>query len=246
MKRIKDYDGKSLETFTVSLTYEKDIIGIKIDNITPLADKISKVYKNKPLLGLLKRRFTEITLGHLRFYDEKKINYVEVGKDFLVFAFNNYSKWEKELPKILQVFDALNEYVELPNINKIVLTYIDIFNISLEDFQYNKYFSFPKFVNEFEWDIKFHDIYLGFVPYEEVSHNEKKKIVLRLKSGGIESEKFIFRLETVGSVDDFKMEPQSNLLKQYLDDCHDKIEDYFINFLTKEYREELELVIDDY
>lgn len=246
MKRIKDYDGRSLETFTVSLTYEKDIVGIEIDNITPLADKISKVYKKKPLLGLFKRRFTEIQLGHLRFYDEKRLNYVEVGKDFLVFVFNKYSKWEKELPKILQVFDALNEYVEIPNINKIVLTYIDIFNISLEDFQYNRYFSFPKFVNEFEWDIKFHDIYLGFVPYEEVSQDEKKKIVLRLKSGGIESEKFIFRLETVGSVDDFKMEPQSNLLKQYLDDCHDKIEDYFINFLTKEYREELELEIDDY
>ncbi len=42
------------------------------------------------------------------------------------------------------------------------------------------------------------------------------------------------------------MAPDPEILQSHLDDCHDRIEDYFINFLTDEYRKDLELDIEDY
>ena len=42
------------------------------------------------------------------------------------------------------------------------------------------------------------------------------------------------------------MTPDSEILKSHLDDCHDRIEDHFINFLTEEYRVNLELEVEDY
>ena len=66
---------------------------------------------------------------------------MEFGQDYLAFTFIDYIKWEKELPKILKVFEELNNIVDLPNINKIVLTYVDIFPILKEGFIYNKYFT---------------------------------------------------------------------------------------------------------
>ena len=220
--------------------------GIEIDKIKPLSEKINKFYPDNPILGLLKRRPSQINIGTLTFKDEKKINLVEIGQDFLSFIFNQYEKWETELSKIIHVFTALTESVKTPKIIKIVLTYTDIFQIPVEDFQYNDFFSVPNFDNDFGWGIKFHDIYLGFVPYEEDLESEKRKITFRLRSRGIQNNDHVFGLETVGSIDNFIMDPEPNKLKEHLDRCHEKIEDYFINFLTDQYKEKLGLIFDEF
>lgn len=242
MKEILSYDAKSLETFIVSLSYQKDIIGVETDKITPLSNEIGNYYPNKPLLGLLKRRFTEVHLGHLRFYDEEKKNFVDVGQDFLIFVFNKYSRWSKELSKIINVFNALCNYIEVPNIIKIVLTYLDVFKLPKNDFKFNDYFTFPIFNNGPEWDIKFYDLNIGFVPFEVKGEKEKKKTVIRIKSRPQEADNFVFRLETVGSVDELIMPPEAPILKEYLDDCHDRIIDSFLTILTDQYKEELDLI----
>ncbi len=245
MKKIKEFIDKTLETFTVSVNYEKDLSGIDLEKISPLGDKIGHYYPNKPKLGLFKRRPTElIRLGHLQFMDSDKLNYVILGEDFIDFIFNKYEKWERELPKIIHVFEALNEATEVPNIAKIVLTYIDVFEIPIDNFSYNDYFTFPIINNE-DWNIAFHDIFIGFVPYEESSETEKKKIVLRLKSRGIKDEKYILSLETVGSIDNCSILPQSDLLKKHLKECHDGIIDFFISFLSPQYQTEKGLEIED-
>ena len=77
---------------------------------------------------------------------------------------------------------------------------------------------------------------------------EKKKIVLRLKSipQDHNDTHFNFRLETIGSVDNFSMTPDIEILCNHLDDCHNRIEDCFIKFLTAEYRSELALDVVPY
>jgi len=245
MKRIKEYIDPSLETFNVSINYERDLSGVELDKISPLGNKIGQYYPIKPKLGLIKRRPIElIKLGYMQFMDSDKLNYVNLGEDFIDFVFNKYVKWDRELPKIIHVFEALNEATEIPNIAKIVLTYIDLFEIPIEDFSYNNYFTFPIINNE-KWDIKFQDIFIGFVPYEESSEIDKKKVVLRLRSRGIKEEKYILSLETVGSIDNCSIESRSNILKNYLRECHDRIEDYFIDFLTPKYKTEKGLEFED-
>jgi len=244
MKRIVYFGKRTLDTFTISLTYEKLLPGIELDKIFPFAEAIEEYYPTRPILGLLKRRLTEIHLAPFTFWDENKKNRVEIGQDYLAFTFSDYLKWERELPKVLKVVTALSDILELPNISKIVLTYVDIFPIPRKLFIYNKYFTMPNFDFEHEWKIKFYDVNLGFVPFEE----GKKKIVLRFKSipKNHTEINYNFRLETVGSVDNFSMAPDPEILQSHLDDCHDRIEDYFINFLTDEYRKDLELDIEDY
>ena len=149
--------------------------------------------------------------------DFEKLNFVNLGEDFVDFIFNKYEKWIRELPKIIHVYSALIEATEMPNISKIVLTYIDVFEISIDGFEYNNYFTFPIINKENNWDIKFHDLFLGFVPSEdyEDEDEEKPKIktVLRLKSRGIKEEKYIFRLESVGSIDNCSISPNPDILK---------------------------------
>lgn len=244
MKRIVYFGKKTLDTFTIILTYEKLLPGIKLDKIYPFAEAIEEFYPEKPILGLLKRRLTAIQLAPFTFWDENKKNRVEIGQDYLAFTFSDYLKWDKELLKVLKVFKALSVFLDLPNINRLVLTYVDIFPIPREPFIYNKFFTMPNFDFEHEWIIKFHDANLGFVPYEE----EKRKIVLRFKSipQNHDETNFNFRLETVGRVDKLSIAPDPEILRSHLDDCHDRIEDHFIKFLTDEYRKDLELDIEDY
>lgn len=245
MKKIKEFIDKTLETFIVSINYEKDLSGIDLEKISPLGNQIGHYYSNKPKLGLIKRRPKElIRLGHLQFMDSDKLNYVNLGEDFIDFIFNKYEKWERELPKIIHVFEALKEATDVPNIAKIVLTYKDVFEIPKENFSYNDYFTFP-IINNGDWNIKFHDIFIGFVPYEELSETEKEKIVLRLKSRGIKDDKYILSLETVGSVDNCSIIPNSDLLKKYLEESHDRIEDFFISFLSPQYQAEKGLEIEE-
>ncbi len=248
MKRIVYFGKKTLNSFIINLNYEKILPGIELEKINPFALAIKEFFPTKPILGLLKRRFTEIHLAPFTFWDINKKNRVEIGQDYLVFNFSDYLKWKKELPKVLKVFEALNEILDLPNISKIVLTYVDIFPISKESFIYNKFFTMPNFNFEHEWIINFYDTNLGFVPFEEVSAERKEKIVLRFKSipQNHDEVNYNFRLETVGSLDNFSMTPDSEILKSHLDDCHDRIEDHFINFLTEEYRVNLELEVEDY
>lgn len=245
MKSIKYFGKKTLESLSISLTYEDNLPGIELEKVYPFAKSIEDVFPIKPKLGLLKRRFSTIELVPFTFYNENKKNRVEFGQDFLVFIFQEYLKWEKELPKVLSVFQALGDNLDLPNISKIVMTYIDKFTILREGFQYNNYFTMPNFDFDHEWEIKFHDANLGFVPFEEPSENMKEKVVLRFKSlqQNHDDEFFNFKLETVGSIDEFSMEPRTDKLESYLNDCHDRVEDYFINFLTEEYRKSLELEI---
>jgi len=248
MKRIIYFGKRTLDTLTISLTYEKLLPGITLDKVYPFAEAIEEFYPTKPILGLLKRRFTEIQLASFTFWDKNKKNRVEIGQDYLVFTFSDYLKWEKELPKVLKVFKVLSEILELPDISKIVLTYVDIFSIPREPFIYNNYFTMPNFDFEHEWIIKFYDANFGFVPFEEEFDEGKKKIVLRFRSipQNHNEINYNFRLETVGSVDNFSMTPDPEILQSHLDDCHDRIEDHFINFLTDEYRKNLELDVEDY
>ena len=223
--------------------------GIELEKINPFAEAIQAYYPTKPLLGLLKKRFTEINIAPLTFWDTNKKNRVELGQDYLLFTFSDYQEWGRELPKVLAVLSALGNILDLPKISKIVLTYIDIFTIPKEPFLYNKYFTMPNFNFEHEWNsaIKFYDTILGFVPFEDEPVSGKRKIVIRFKSipQNHDEINYNFRLETVGSVANTSIAPDPENLASHLNECHDRVEDYFINFLTDEYRVALELEVED-
>ncbi len=248
MKRIVYFGKRTLDNFIINLTYERLLPGIKLEKINPFAEAIQAYYPTKPLLGLLKKRFTEINIAPLTFWDTNKRNRVELGQDYLLFTFSDYQEWVRELPKILTVLNALGKILDLPKISKIVLTYIDIFTIPKEAFLYNKFFTMPNFNFKHEWEIKFYDTILGFVPFEDDPISGKRKIVIRFKSipKNHDEVNYNFRLETVGSVANTSIGPDTEILESHLNECHDRIEDYFINFLTDEYRDALELEVKDY
>ncbi len=70
MKKIIYFGKKTLNTFIISLTYEKILPGIKLDKINLFAEAINEFYPTKPILGLLKRHNTEIRLSPLTFWDQ--------------------------------------------------------------------------------------------------------------------------------------------------------------------------------
>ncbi len=245
MKKIKHFIDISLEKFIVAINYADDLKGIKLEEISPLGDEIGKHYSNKPVLGLFKRRPTDlIQLGHLRFTDSNNKNYVNLGMDFLDFIFNEYDKWERELPKIIDVFSALINVTEVPDISKIVLTYIDKFEIPVDGFNYNDFFTFP-IINNDEWDIIYENIFIGFVPHIDDFNEGEIKVVIRIRSRGIKDEKYIFGVETVGSFDNYNFSPNPEILTKILEECHARIEDIFIRFLTDEYRDDIGLETED-
>ncbi|KKK41332.1 hypothetical protein LCGC14_0725480 [marine sediment metagenome] len=81
MKRIIYFGKKTLDIFTISLNYEKILPGIKLNKINPFAEAINEFFPTKPMLGLLKRRITEIHLSPLTIWDNNKKNRVEIGQD---------------------------------------------------------------------------------------------------------------------------------------------------------------------
>ena len=243
MWRIKEFSDKTLTQFTIDFTFNSDVKGINIQNAAELVTQTTD-YPNSPDLFLIPRRIKGlINLGPLTFWDEKKINSVEIGSNFTVFTFKKYDRFYRELPKILNTIDMFNKYVELPSFNKIVMTYVDEFKIPASDsFKFNDYFTLPSFENPHDWKLDYKDIFVGFVPFQIIENSIKKKMVFRLKGKDGGSEDLInFTLDSVLSIEHTDIKPERESLDTHLTEAHDILIHHFILLLNANYRQTLGL-----
>lgn len=240
-KKITHFYKKTLNKFVVTLNFSNDFI-VNIKEIGKIAENIDEFYPIVPRIALMPKIGEQISFGPLFFYDnDAKTSSVQIGRNSIAFVFNEYDSWEKEMGKILKVLHEINQIINLPKLILINLTYIDYFKIPTINFDLSKYFTVPiKPTND--WDIKYHDFFLGIVPFEDQSDKEIKKVVLRLRGIGKENENYKFSLESVFIMRNLSIQIEEELFKIYLNDAHDLIETFFIEFLTQEYQEKLELI----
>ena len=118
------------------------------------------------------------------------------------------------------------------------MTYIDEFEFKKENFDFGKYFTLSIDPDK-NWDISYDDFFLGIVPYQE--QKEKTKLVFRLRTIAQNDENYLYSLETSFMKKDSMIEFDGKLFPMQLDHAHDIIITYFIDFLTKDYQNELNL-----
>lgn len=241
MKKIIKFFKITLNKFVININFNEDFKSLDVNDLAHVATEIKNEYPVAPKFLLMPKPGETVDLGPLRFENkisEEKINSLQIGRNFLVFIFEKYDSWDVELSKILNVINNTKNILEFSEINRIQLNYIDNFSFPIENFNFSRYFAAPiNFTNN--WEIKYHDFFLGIVPYEEINQNEKSKVVMRLRGVGIQDNNYKFTLETVFIMRNLNLDV--SILQSYLEKAHDIIETYFIEFLTPEYQEELGL-----
>ena len=162
----------------------------------------------------------------MRYSDEENKKFFEIGENFVIFSTTEYSRWKILRDEILGVLFKIDDLLKGGEIINIFITYIDEFNIDKEDFVFEDNFSI-KLLKMKNWKIDFSDFHLGLVPFKE----NEKKIILRIKSREDLPEKYRFSVETVFISRSIQIKMDREILKQYLDSGHDKINSYFAELI---------------
>jgi len=247
MKKIERFLKKSLKQFVIHLIFKEDLKMLDLNDLTNFTSCIEKEYPNVPKFLLMPRLGEPIDFGPLRWEKTEeeggvyKINTLQLGRSFIIFKFESYKTWDVELKKILKVIENLDKNFSFPLVIEARLHYIDEFLIPYSDFNFIKYFNIGF---KEELTISKEDFVIGIVPYEDEKDGIKLKAVLRLKALGRQNENIRFSLESIFLIRHLSTEVTN--LESYLDEAHEKIEHYFVDFLTESFHNEIGLVyIDD-
>ena len=246
MKKIERFLKKSLKKFVIHLIFKEDLKMLDLNDLSNIASCIDTEYPNVPRFLLMPRPGEPIDFGPLKWEKTEeedgvsKINTLQLGRNFIIFNFESYKTWDVELKKILNVIENINKSFSLPLVREARLHYIDEFLIPCDNFNFIKYFNIG-----FKEDLKIskEDFVIGFVPYEEERDGKKRKAVLRLKALGKQNENYKFSLESIFLIRNLSTEVTN--LESYLDEAHEKIEHYFVDFLTESFHEVIGLVYID-
>ena len=242
MKRIKFFEKKTLLRFTIFIKFESDLTDLSITQAANIERNLKDLYPlGGNLLLLPSRGNVNIGMGPLSFHSKDKKNNIQLGRDFIVFEFNEYSLWVQELEKIKSTLMKINEVKSLPNIKEMIFTYIDDFNIPCKDFDFTKYFTLS-LNTPVNWDIQYNDLTLGLVVHKD----DYEKVIFRFRALGIKDEKYKFRIESVFSNYNISLPiTDESRIKEAMDNAHTKIESFFIELLTENYRSDLKLEIEE-
>lgn len=246
MKKIVKFLNKSLKQFVIHLIFKDDFKMLDLKDLASISNCINGEYPNVPKFLLMPRPGEAIDFGPLKWEkkeDEEgvsKINSLQLGRNFIIFNFESYKNWDIELTKILKIIENINNKFSLPLVIEARLHYIDEFLIPSDGFSFIKFFNIG-FKEELK--ISKEDFVIGLIPYEKEKEGIKSKVVLRLKALGKQNEKYKFSLESIFLFRNLSTEV--NNLEPYLDEGHEKIEHYFVDFLTKNYHEDIGLVYFD-
>ncbi len=244
MKRIVRFVDKTLNYFKVEINLTGSIEDLNITDLSEISKKLKEIYPNSPKIMLVPRQ-GEINfgLGPIRFLDKDNKNGFELGKDFLVFGFSNYDVWQREIERILKTLRILNKIIKIPAISGINLIYVDLFSIQKEGFNFKKYFTVSIETPD-NWDIKYNDITFGIKAFE--SMEDHQKIILRFKSLPERDEFYKFQIESIFINGNLDININSDELEMKLNNAHNMIVTYFIEFLTEDYKEELGLLDEEF
>lgn len=228
-KKIIDIHYPPLIKVILELYFENNI-ELTLSEATKVFEKINKEYTREPKLVLLPPikpgEKIDLPIGGLRYSDIDNKKVLQIGRNFIVFSFTEYSRWDELLSHLMKIILNLKDILKVAKINQLYLTYVDEFNVDVEGFSFADNFN-VKIEKPENWKIHYHDYYLGIVPFEE----KGKKIVLRLKGRGIKDEKYNFTLETafINKTETIPIEEDN--LKSYLDSAHDLIISHFIDLI---------------
>jgi len=242
MKIIKRFLKKPLKRFVIHLIFKEDFKMLDLNDLTNITRSIDNEYPIVPRFLLMPRPGETIEFGPLKWEKKveeeglSKINTLQLGRRFIIFNFESYKTWNVELRNILKVIENLNNNFSLPLVIEARLHYIDEFLIQCNDFNYIKYFNIG-FKEELK--ISKEDFVIGIVPYEEEKEGVKYKAILRLKALGKQNENYKFSLESIFIIRNLSTEVAN--LESYLDEAHEKIEHYFVDFLTESFHKEIGL-----
>lgn len=237
MKRILRIKKPPLDRIIIRILFSEDLrLNVSISG--EIAKKIKDSYPNEPNLVLLPilRPGMKIDLppmGPLKFTDEKNFNWIEIGKDYIIFTFTEYFNWAEVLEKSINIIFILKENLDLKEVIDVQMKYVDKFIFLKEDFRFKDNFTI-NFDKPEILKILPHDFFIGIVPHED----DNKKLVLRLK-GIEEGNNLKYNLETEFISKNLKLEIEKEDLANYLTEAHDLIEQYFIEFLTEDLRNKI-------
>lgn len=242
LKKIIKIREVPLDRVKLRLIFSKDF-NLNISKAGILSRELKDFYPREPnlvLLPLLKpgQEIDLPPMGTLRFSNDVQ-NSIEFGKNFLIFIFTEYYDWNQLKNKILEIISRLIKSLDLKQIIQLEFTYIDKFILQREDFRFKDYFTLNFNIPE-NWDILPHDIFVGIVPYQE----DNIKIILRLRNLNVKNkEELGFTLETVYIHRKAFINLEEGKLESILTNAHDWMEQYFIEFLTEEYKNKLGMEI---
>ncbi len=247
MKKITNIRIAPLEQVVLLLEFEKSM-NINLTKAGIIPGILKENFQKEPnfvLLPLLAPGQTvELpALGPLRFHNEENDQTIELGKNYIRFIFKKYHDWSTVLPIFVNSILKLKDILELEIIKHINLTYIDRFTLPRDGFTFKRYFTIHLNTPE-DWEILPHDIFIGVL----LSQDENEKIIVRLRSlreVEPESSELKYDIETVFIDREIGLKVEAEELNKYLTYAHDKIEQYFIDFLTQELRDKIGMKIDE-
>ena len=242
LKNIIAFEMITLNKFIVQINFSNDFTPFDLRYISEFAGKIENEFPIGPKFMLMPKPGEPIDLGPLIFRNnEDGTNTVQIGRNSLSFVFTEYNSWILESEKIMNVINHFNQIFELPKVKNIIMTYVDHFKFDADSFSFSKYFAFPINPNN-KWSIENDDFFLGIVPYQKISEESKRKLVLRLRTIGKSDGKLLYSLESVFIRKELSISIDDTSLKTLLQDAHDYLIHFFIEFLTEDHQKELKLI----
>jgi len=226
--------------------YFNDEFNLNLTDAAKIAQNVTQ-FKREPNLVLLPKLLPNETIefpamGRLKFSDEENKNWLEIGKDHILFIFSEYTRWKELIFNLIENLFKLKEILKFKTLKEIRISYIDKFTFKSEDFLFEKYFTIS--LNKpGNWKIYPHDIFIGILPYEE----ENKKLIMRLRSlPNIkkDSDEFEFQLESILIDRNVNLIIEKEKLIDYLTNAHDLIITHFVEILTEEHQKKMRLELD--
>jgi len=227
--KIDFISNPPLKRVVLDLQFKKEIV-LTVSDASIIFDNIKEIYPEEPNLFLLPPIVPgdkiEMPMGPLRYSDENNKRILEFSRSSLRFTFTEYNNWETLRDQLLSIILTIKSIIKKKVFSRIVLTYYNEFLLEVEDFVFEENFNINLSKPE-SWDLKFHDIFLGIVPYEEGN----KKVVLRLRARGVKEDKYIYTLETSLINRNEEIMIERPLLTSFFNEIHDLVELYFIQLI---------------
>ncbi len=225
-------DNPPIKQFSLKLFFLKisDPTVYVLKNIT---EKLFEAgYQEPPRIKLhsSKGPDSNILIGPLIYISEEEGNEILIYSDSIQFKFREYPSFDVILPKILNIFYSLTEDLEIRIVNRITLSYIDIFdNFSQNGFSIKSYFNiYLKYPEIYKFDNK--DFVFGIrLETEEENHIP----IIRLKGRKPDNdENYLIQLETIYNINK-EFEIQENEIFEYsINYAHDCLVNIFKEVLT--------------
>lgn len=221
-----------IKQFSLKLFFSK-ISDPTVYTLKELTEKLSDAgYQEPPRIKLHSSKGPDpsILIGPLRYISEEEGNEILIFSDSIQFIFHEYSSFDEILPKILTNFYSLTGDLEIGIINRITLSYVDIFDkFAQSGFSIKSYFNiYLRYPEIFTLDKK--DFVFGIrLETEEENHVP----IIRLRGRKPDNdENYLIQLETIYNINEEIEVRDKETLEYAINFAHDRLAEFFKEVLT--------------